>query len=128
MMNDTAELDLDQMTAANTFAMLAYDIPYSAAQLSQAIYNCMCRFQRYEYAHGRNEDESVEIAYSIGYGCWQIIIYDQDENPKAVRYWDLTETTFADWPVDLLWDICKNLLIDEAAILDPDLMMEPDDE
>jgi hypothetical protein len=101
------------MNAQNTFAAVKTGIPYTAEQMSLAIYRSLCDSQVYDYAYGEDKDgNSLEIHWHNRYEQWQMI-YRVNGQPM-INYDGLHETSLVHEEPSLLLSLCESLdLVDE---------------
>ena len=101
------------MNYDNTVAALKTGIPYTAEQMSQAIYGVLCDSQITDYAYGETDEESLEISWHNRFEQWQIIRRDSKGHPE-INYDGLHETALAFEDPKLLLDMCERLdLVEE---------------
>ena len=101
------------MNSQNTFAAIKTGIPYTAEQMSLAIYQALCDYQSSDYAYGEDSaGNSLEIHWHNGFEQWQMI-YRENGQP-IINYDGLHETSLVDEEPSLLLSLCESLdLIDE---------------
>lgn len=101
------------MNADNTFAAIKTGIPYTAEQMSTAIYRCLCDSQITDYAYGEDSDgNSLEIHWHSKFEQWQMI-YRQN-GQVSINYDSLHEHSLVWEEPSLLLSLCENLdLVDE---------------
>jgi hypothetical protein len=105
------------MNAKNTFAAIKTGIPYTAEQMSEAIYDSLCNSQIYDYAYGEDSaGNSLEIHWHSKFDQWQLI-YRQNGQP-TINYDSLHETSLVHEEPSLLLSLCESLeLVDELQEL-----------
>ena len=94
-------------TAENTFAALTTGLPYTAAQMSKAIYNALANWQTHTWAGGDTQDESLEISWHEGHQEWQFV--RMVRGVRTIEYDQLYESALADEDPELLYSLCDSL-------------------
>ena len=101
------------MSSQNTFAAIKTGIPYTAEQMSRAIYQALCDSQISDYAYGEDsEGNSLEIHWHSKFEQWQLIT--RENGQPMINYDSLHETSLIWEEPSLLLSLCESLdLVDE---------------
>jgi hypothetical protein len=96
------------MNSQNTFAAIKTGIPYTAEQMSEAIYRALCDSQIYDYAYGEDSGgNSLEIHWHSKFEQWQLVY--RVNGQATINYDALHETSLVYEQPSLLLSLCESL-------------------
>ena len=95
-------------------ALISHPVPFTAEQMSGALYRYLCDDQLGEHAYGEDsKGNSMEITWIGSRGEWQVIDRFADGQCRII-YDDFWEGTWEDEDPELLYSMLNNLgLVEE---------------